>query len=44
MTSHQAMIDIRRCLFLSQTGEAFLSSKHQDYQAVVAEFWSAVRA
>ena len=26
------------------SGESFLSSKHQDYLAVIAEFWSAKRA
>ncbi len=28
---------------LAVLGENFLSSKHQDYQAVIAEFWSVVR-
>ncbi len=28
----------------SQLSETFLSSKHLNYLAVIAEFWSAVRA
>lgn len=29
---------------LPQLGDTFLSSKHLDYLAVIAEFWSEVRA
>ncbi len=35
---------ISRCDLPPQLGDGFLSSKHQDYLAVVAEFSSAERA
>ena len=35
---------LNQIALLAFLGESFLSSKHQDYLAVIAEFWSAVRA
>ena len=43
----QAVIYHRLSAFVSQRaqlGDTFLSSKHQDYLAAIAEFSSAVRA